>query len=126
MRKTIAAVLVLVLAFGSLGCATSQHGIEFSNVSAANLREVYIRNAGSNSWGSNMVRELDNIDRTRFSSTVDMRVVDNNGIVYTKYGVSLGDSAFIETEKNSTLNPFAGILLATAILIPLLIFTSGD
>jgi len=108
-------MLVMVLVFGMSvsGCATTRHGVEISNVSANNIKEVYIRNAGTTGWGSNMAGNLQNIDNSRFSQTVDIRVVDTSGVVYSKYNVPFGDAAFVETGKTSSMNPFvlAGGLL---------------
>jgi len=119
-------MLVMVLVFGMSvsGCATTQHGIEISNVSANNIREIYIRNAGTTqtNWGSNVVKNLQNIDKSIYSETVDIRVVDINGVVYSKYDIPFGDAAFVETNKTSSMNPFAGgglgiILLVIGLLV---------
>jgi len=101
-RKLVA---VLLLGITVAGCASTQHGIEISNV--RNLKEVYIRNAGTTNWGSNIVNNLQNIDRSRFSERVDIRVVDANGVVYNKKNVPFDDPAFPETGKTSSMNIFA-------------------
>jgi len=126
MRKSIflmAGMLVIMLVFGMSvsGCATSQHGVEISNVSTSNIREIYIRNAGTTNWGSNMARNLQNIDKSRFSEKVDIRVVDINGVVYSKYDVPFDNAAFIETNKTSTYNVYAMGALALGLLVVLLL-----
>jgi hypothetical protein len=110
----MAGVLVIVLVFGMtvVGCATSQYKVEISNVSTNNIKEIYIRNAGTTNWGANVIRSLVDIDKSRYSETVDIRVVDTNGIVYSKYNVPFGNAAFVETNKTSSMNPYVTILLA--------------
>jgi len=104
-------MLVMVLVFGMSvsGCETTQHGVEISNVSANNIGEIYIRNAGTTNWGSNVAKNLQNIDKSIFSETVDIRIVDTNGIVYSKYNVPFDDAAFVEAGKTSSMNMFAGL-----------------
>jgi len=117
-RKLVA---LLLLGITVAGCASTQHGIEISNV--PNIKEIYIKNAGTSSWGSNMANNLKNIDRSRFSERVDIRVVDTNGVVYNKNNVPFNDAAFQETGKTSSMNLFAeigilGALLGVLFLIP--------
>ena len=120
MEKVMAMVLILGMTVS--GCATTQHGIESSNV--RNISAVYIKNAGASSWGADMVRNLKDIDRSRYSSRVDIKVVDVNRIVYTKYNVSFDDAAFVVTEKTSTLNSVAsGALLVLGIGLYVLILS---
>ena len=104
-------VLVIVLAFGMLflGCSTTQHSVAISNV--PNVSEVYIRNAGTSNWGTNMAGGLQDIDKSRFSAKVDIRVIDTNGIVYNKYNVPFGDAAFVETSKNHYIGTGTSVLL---------------
>ena len=144
MRKTVSTVLVVVLAFGSLGCATSYHGVEITNVSA--VREIYIRNAGTTNWSSNLVSSLKDIDRSiffgekvdiglimslkgidksRFSDTVDIRVVDANGIVYSKYNVPFGNDAFEQRYKErywgvGTIVGYGGVALLILTIVILI------
>ena len=104
VRKLIA---VLLLGVTITGCATTYHGIEISNVS--NIRELYIRNAGTTNWGTDIANNMQNIDKSRFSENVDIRVIDTNSVVYSKYNVPFNDASFIETGKTSSINLFAGI-----------------
>jgi len=108
---------VLLLGVIVAGCATTRHGIEISNVQ--NVKGIYIRNAGTASWGANILGE--NIDKSRYSEMVDIKVVDANDIVYCKYNVPLNDAAFEETGKTSTMNLFAQVVLAGAIVVGILL-----
>jgi len=102
-------VTVLLLAIMIAGCSYTKHIIEISNVS--NIREIYIRNTGTTNWGTNTVSKIQDIDKSRFSDTVDIRVIDSNGIIYTKYNVPFNDAAFVETDKTSSINPYARYIL---------------
>ena len=108
-RHNMARVLAIVLIFGMMfsGCATTRHGVEISNVQASNIKEVNIRTAGTANWGSNMAKHLENIDRSKFSERVDIRVIDTNGIVYSKHNVPFDDAAFAQTSKTSSINQLA-------------------
>jgi hypothetical protein len=98
VRKLVA---ILVLGTTVAGCASTQHGIAISNV--LNIREIYIRNAGTANWGTNKVRNMDDIDESGFSERVDIRVIDSNGVVYSKYNIPFNDAAFVETSKTSSI-----------------------
>ena len=102
-------VLAIVLLFGMtfVGCSTTYHSVEISNV--RNIKEIYIRNAGETHWGINLVGR--NIDISRFSDRVDVRVVDNDGIAYSKFNVPFNEAAFEVTDQHSTINPFFGLVL---------------
>jgi uncharacterized protein YceK len=118
-KKLWLGMLVMVLVFGMtvVGCSTTVHSVEISNVSPNNIKETYIRNAGTTNWGSNVSKDLQNIDKSRFSATVDIRVVDTNGIVYEKYNVPFGDTAFELTGQTRSINMTAfGIVLLAAII----------
>jgi hypothetical protein len=115
-------IAILLLGVTIVGCATTQYGLHISNVPRANISAVYIRNAGTTNWGNNIVANLNNIDRTRYSQTVDIRVVDNRGVVYSKYDIPFNDSAFVESETTSSINLFAGLgLLGVGLAILYLI-----
>jgi len=117
--------LSIVLIFGTIliGCTTTQYGVEVNNI--ANIREIYIRNAGTTSWGSNMAENLQNIDISRFSNSVDIRVVDTNGIVYSKHNVPFNEAVFIETSRESHMG--MGTTIAMFIVtIPFLIFAIAN
>ena len=109
-------VTILVLGMMVAGCATTHHSVEISNVS--NIRELYIRNAGAVSWGTNIVGDIKSINKSNYSERVDIKVVDSNGIVYSKLNVPFGNTAFVETNKTSTPNIYAlGALGLIVILI---------
>jgi len=112
-------VAVLLLGITVAGCASTRHGIEISNV--LNIREIYIRNAGVANWGTNLADNMQDIDKSGFLERVDIRVVDTNGVVYSRYNVPFDDAAFVETGKTSSINPFAAGGLALAILPVLLL-----
>jgi hypothetical protein len=107
-------VTVLLLGITVAGCATTQYGIEISNVQ--NIREIYIRNAGTTNWGTNIASNVQNIDKSIFSESVDISVIDTNGVAYSRYNVPFNDAVFVETDKKSSINLFAGLGLAGAIL----------
>jgi hypothetical protein len=124
MRKSkffMVGMLAMVLIFGItvVGCATSRHSVEINNV--RNISEIYIRNAGTTNWGNNIVKDLQNIDKSRFSEMVDIRVLDTNGVVYSNYNVPFDDAAFVETNKTSSLNPYASGALGIALIVILLV-----
>jgi len=97
------------------GCSTTYYSVEVSNI--PNIREIYIRNAGTTEWGANLVRTLNNIDKSIWSERVDIRVVDTNGIVYSKHNIPFNDAAFIVTDESSTINPFFGLVLLLGSLL---------
>ena len=131
-RSFIAGVLVIVLIFGMMttGCVTKSHySVEISSgkgevesssgkgemdrygrPQTLNTREVFIRNTGTTDWGPNMAWNLQNIDKSKYSARVDIRVVDTDGIVYSKYDVPFDNAAFVVTRKNEEAN-FAGLFL---------------
>jgi len=111
-RGFMARVLAIVLVFGMLfsGCSTTRHSVSISNVS--NVKEVYIRNSGTSNWGTNLTGSLQNIDKLKFSEKVDIRVIDTNGITYSKYDVPFDDAAFEETGKERHMGKGSIILLS--------------
>jgi len=120
----VAKVLAIVLTFGMLflGCSTTQHDVAITNV--FNAREVYIRNAGTPYWGTNIAGSLQGIDRSKFSGSVDIRVIDSNGIVYSKYNVPFNDNAFVETSKERYMGTGTKVVLGVlgaAAAVPLII-----
>ena len=130
MRKSkflTAGVLLIVLVFGMAlnSCATTYHSVEINNV--RNIREVYIRNAGTTNWGANLAGTLEEINRYRYSNRVDIRVIDTSGVTYSKFNVPFDDTAFIETSKENYSGLGTSFLLAV-IGIPLallLIYLGG-
>ena len=120
MKKSkfiMAGVLVIVLIFGMTfaGCTTTHHGIEISNVLI--IKEVRIRNAGTTNWGANLAGNLYDIDKSKYSETVDIRVIDSNGVVYSKYNVPFGDSNFVQTNQTRTVNQWTLAVLGIIGLI---------
>jgi hypothetical protein len=112
MEKVLAIVLICGMTFA--GCTTTQHNVEISNV--PNIREVYIRNAGTANWGANLAGNLQDIDRSRFSDRVDVRVIDANGIVFSKLNVPFNDAAFVETSSERYIGTGTTILLGLLLL----------
>ena len=112
-------VTVLLLGITVAGCAYTRYGIEISNV--PDIREIYIRNAGTTNWGTNIASDMQDIDKSRFSEMVDISVIDTNGIVYSRYNVPFEDAAFVETDKTSSPNMYATAGLAAALVVVLLI-----
>jgi hypothetical protein len=112
-------VALLLLGFTFFGCASTQHGIEINNV--PNVREVYIRNAGTDDW-----REVsaNDIYRSVFSDMVDIKVIDANGFRYSRYNIPFDDAAFVMTGKTSTINPIAltSLIAIGAVAIFILFF----
>lgn len=117
-------VAVLLLGVTIVGCKTTQYSVEISNVPKTSISAVYIRNAGATDWGNNVVANLSNIDRTRYSQTVDIRVVDTNGVVYSKYNIPFDDVSFVETGKKSSLNIYAMSAIAVPLLVLGIVFLS--
>jgi len=70
---------------------------------------------------------MQDIDKSRFSEMVDISVIDTNGIVYSRYNVPFDDAAFVETDKTSSINPFAmGLLGAAGLVVLLLVMPKGE
>ena len=109
-------ITILLLGVIVAGCKTTNYGVEITNVPRTNIRAVYIRNAGTTDWGYNVASILTNINRTRYSQTVDIRVVDNNGVVYSTYNVPFDDAAFSYTGDTKSLNIIGqlGLIVALA------------
>ena len=104
-------VLVFQMAF--MGCKTTQHNVEITNV--PNVRGIYIRNAGTNSWSENLAGK--NINKTDYSERVDIRVIDANGLVYSKTNVSFADNDFVEIGRMRRLNVAFGLTIGLPITI---------
>ena len=117
-------VAVLLLGITVAGCAISRYGIEIDNVK--NIKAIYIRNAGTTDWGYNMLSDMKNITKSKFSEMVDIKVLDTNGVVYSKYNVSFNDTAFVESGKTSSLNLFAQLGLAGALVAVLFLMPKPD
>ena len=127
-RFFIGGILVLVLVFGMtvIGCTTTHYGVDISNVT--NIKEVYIRNAEATQWSKNLAGILNDIDISGFSERVDIKVVDTNGLVYSKQNVPFGDAAFVQTSKTNYMGmgtSVLGSLLGLAILIPVIATRGG-
>lgn len=114
-----AGILVMILVFGMAvsGCATTKHSMEISNIGTNNIRGLYIKNAGTANWGTNLMKNMNDIDITNFSTTVDIRVIDTNGIIYERYDVPFSNAAFTETGKTSTMNPWVGGILGIGLIV---------
>jgi hypothetical protein len=112
-------IALLLLGITLFGCASTQHGIEINNV--PNVKEIYIRNAGTDNW-----REVyaNNINRSDFSDMVDIKVIDTDGLRYSRYNIPFNDAAFVITGKTSTINKKA-FLAAVGVNLLLLILLLG-
>jgi len=100
-------ILIGIIVTTFAACTTTRYGVQIGNV--PNVREVHIRNAGAAHWGANLAGSLGNIDRSSFSERVDIRVVDTNGIVHSRYDVPFGAGVFSETGRSRSINTFAGL-----------------
>ncbi|MCL2833225.1 MAG: hypothetical protein FWD78_08650 [Treponema sp.] len=126
MKKCVkkkAGILLFTLVIILAGCATTQHELVINNISPNNIKEIYIKNAGTANWGANMVKNVDNIDLSAFTNTVDIKVIDNNNTVYSKYNVSFNDAAFTESGTTSTMNTFVGVILLGGIITGLVMIS---
>jgi hypothetical protein len=127
MAKVLAIVLIFGMTFA--GCTTTHYGVAISNV--PNVRTVSIRNAGASSWDYSIQADnLQNINRSRFSDRVDIKVVDASGIVYSRHNVPFDEAAFFETRERhiglGTSSVVTAILLAAAAGILLFGFPGGE
>ena len=126
MKKiTSAMILVCVIATMFAGCTTTHHRVAIGNVPG--VREINIRNAGTTSWGPNVAGE--NLDMSRFSGRVDIRVIDAQGVVHSRHDVPFDETAFALTssERYMGVGTSAFVLtLLLAALIPLLILGDFD
>ena len=116
-------VAILLLVIMLAGCATTQYGIEIAN---AQVSRLYIRNAGTTSWGPNIADNRHDINRSLFSEMVDIRVVDTAGAVHSRFNVPFNDAAFVQTEVVRTANVFALAGIAAAGLAVLIILGDFD
>ena len=121
----MARVLTIVLIFGTVfaGCTTTHHNVSISNVQ--NVREVFIRNAGTSNWGTNMAGNLQDIDRSKYSESVDVRVIDTQGFIYSNYNVPFDDNAFTVTSSEKYMGMgtnFLMVALAIPVLVLVLVF----
>ena len=125
MKKlTSTMMLVCVITTAFTGCATRFYGIEVSNV--PNVSRVYIRNAGTTGWGGGIPRgNMQNIDTSGFSESVDIRVVDATGAVFSRYNVPFDTASFAVTNRTSEVNWTITTLVLLAIGIPIFLVT-GD
>jgi len=119
VTSTVMLACAMVIAFA--GCATRHYSINIDNV--PNVSRVYIRNAGTTSWGASMSR-LQYIDISGFSNRVDIRVVDTNGAVFSRYDVPFDAASFEVTRRDSEPNLLVISLLGIAIGIPFLVLTN--
>lgn len=94
-RIPFAMVLVSIILPMLISCTTTQHGLSISNV--PNVSELYLRNAGTTDWIR--VANIQDIDRSKFSDRVDIRVIDTYGAVYSRFNVPFDDENFTETNR---------------------------
>lgn len=116
-------ILLLVFVMILAGCATSQYEVKIANISADNIKEIYIKNAGTGNWGGNMVKDLNNLNLSAYSKNVDIKVIDNNNTVYSKNNVPFNEAVFVESGKTTSPNQFAsGVLLVGLIVGAIVLF----
>jgi len=115
--KKIPFILVLISIIVPMlaSCTTTHHGVSVINV--PNINELYIRNAGTSNWIR--ISDIQDIDKSSFSNRVDIRVIDTNGVAYSKFNVPFDDAVFAETnrEKYSGKGTFAAELFFALILV---------
>ena len=113
--KKITAMMVLIgiILTSFAGCTTTRYRVEVSNVHG--IRELNIRNAGAAHWGMNLAGTRDNIDTSGFSDRIDIRVVDANGFVYSRYNIPFDAATFDVTRESYT--GVGTSILAVAVLI---------
>jgi len=92
---------------------TIAHVVEVSGV--PNVRDLYIRNAGTASWGANLAGVINDIDVSRFPGNVDIRVVGTDGVVHSRYNIPFA-SAFVYTDSRSESNAVGDTLGILALL----------
>jgi len=121
-RVTFAVMFVCVVVAIFTGCATRRYySVEVSNV--PNITTLYIRNAGMTSWGVGMSgATLQNIDTSRFSERVDIRVVDTTGAVFSSYNVPFDSASFVVTERTSEDRPYIWTWVLIGITVPVVAF----
>jgi len=105
-------LIVLVFQMAFMGCQTTLHHVEIANV--PNVREIYIRNAGTDSWSENLAGKNFKSD---YSERVDIKVIDANGLVYSKTNVSFADFDFAESGRMKRLNVAFGLTIGLPITI---------
>ena len=119
MKKITAAIVLIGIVVPMVTACRTTTTYTLAVRGVPNVRELYIRNAGSASWGANLAGSINDIDISRFPRNVDIRVVDANGIVHSRYNIPFA-SAFVETDSDSQMN-LAGSLLGAVALLGLII-----
>ena len=122
MKKIMATmILVCIMGMTLTGCATRNYlRMTVSNVPY--ISRLYIRNAGTTHWGTNIVGQ--NIDMSRFSESVDIRVVDANDAVFSRYNVPFNVASFVVTNRTVAMSAAGAttlLLLGVGALIALTI-----
>ena len=105
-------VLIALIGLPITSCTTTHHIVNITNV--PNVSRVYIRNAGTDNWGANIAGRLNNININRYSETVDIRVVDTEGLVFTSYNVPFSEAAFLVTNRERYMGTGSRILTLIA------------
>jgi len=118
-------IAVLLLGITVAGCASTQYSVDIRNVQNY-YSQVYIRNAGTSDWGTNLARTLENIDRSLFSDKVDIRVIDAQGLAYSKYNVPFSKADFEVKDKTVTTNPTAVTALTLIGLLSIILIGSSQ
>jgi len=127
-KVTTIMILIGIILTSFAGCRTTWYGVEISNVHS--ISELNIRNAGTAHWGPNLAGTRDNIDTSGFSDRVDIRVVDANGFVHSRFNVPFDAGAFVETRENyqgmGTNALLAGTVLGALAVFLVIAAIEGD
>jgi len=115
MKKIVTTmILVSIIVPMFTACrTTTAHAVGVRGV--PNVRELYIRNAGTASWGANLAGTINDIDVSRFPGNVDIRVVSTDGVVHSGYNIPFA-SAFVQTDSRSEMNTAGEVLGILAFL----------
>ena len=85
------ALCIIISSFVSTGCAVNYQGMSFQNAQSG-IREVYIRNAGTENWGKAIPitnNSIAHIDRLTFARRVDIKAIDHRGNIFGASNVDI-------------------------------------
>ena len=88
------ALCIILSSFVSTGCTVKYQGISFQNAQSE-IREVYIRNAGTQNWGKAIPitnNSIAHIDKSTFTRRVDIKAIDSRGIIYNASNVDISQN----------------------------------
>jgi hypothetical protein len=105
MKKSISILIVLCIMLCTIvytGCTVKYQGMSFQN-SQGEIREVYIRNAGTQNWGKAIPitnNSIAHIDKSTFSRRVDIKAIDHRGNIFGASNVDISRNGDL-VEKNN-------------------------